>query len=261
MKVRPIQDDVGRWVEVPQVPQRIVSLCPSQTETLYALGLRGRIVGRTRYCIHPKGLVEKVAVVGGTKKVEFTVLKALDPDLIIAQEEENTQEIVEKASVVAPVYVTRVRTVSQAIENVYKLGDLTDRREAGAFLAQEITHAWAALPQFPPNTSVLYFIWRKPYMVAGGDTYIGDVLRRLGTTNVAASIEGRYPQLSEAQIAQLAPALIFLSDEPFPFREKHKEEVGRLVPSAQIFLVRGEFFSWYGARMLLAPAYFQEVVS
>lgn len=162
MKVRQIQDDLGRLLEVPWVPQRIVSLCPSQTETLYALGLQGRIVGRTRYCIHPKGLVEKVSIVGGTKKVDFDKLRALAPDLIIAQEEENTPEMVESASTIAPVYVTRVRTVSQAIENVYKLGDLTDRREVGTFLAQRITRAWTDLPKLPRDLSVLYLIWRKP---------------------------------------------------------------------------------------------------
>lgn len=98
-------------------------------------------------------------------------------------------------------------------------------------------------------------------MVAGGDTYIGDVLRHLGAVNVAAQMEGRYPTLSGSQISALAPKLILLPDEPFPFQEKHKEELSRYTPRAKIFLVQGEYFSWYGVRMLLAPKYFQEVVS
>lgn len=258
-RTRSVTDSLGRSLEIPTEPQRIISLCPSQTETLFALGLAERIVGRTRYCIHPKGLVEKVPVIGGTKKIDSGAVEALQPDLIIAQMEENTKEDVEKLTAIAPVYVTRVESFAEALESIRRLGDITGKAEQAAQIVQEIEAAFAELvPQAAVlPLRVLYLIWRKPYMAAGNQTYIHSLLERLGWENVAVTLPGRYPALQEPE--QLDPQLVLLSDEPFPFSEKHFPEIQRLWPQAEVRLVRGDYFSWYGIRMKEAAAYLKNL--
>lgn len=250
---RSVIDSVGRTVEIPQDPQRIISICPSQTETLFALGLEGRIVGRTRYCIHPAEKVPSVPVVGGTKKVDKTTVASLKPDLIIAEKEENTKEDVEALSAIAPVYVTNIESYEGALNSIVELGEVTGRREQAEKLVREIQEAFAAVPVANPPRKVLYLIWRKPYMAAGSPTYIGSLLEKLGWYNLARHLQGRYPVIEDASI--LEPDLILLSDEPYPFKEKHIPEIQSLWPRAEVQLVRGDYFSWYGVRMKEAAFY------
>ncbi len=259
-RTRSVTDSLGRLVEIPTEPERIISLCPSQTETLFALGLAERIVGRTRYCIQPKGLVEKVPVVGGTKKVDIAAVQALQPDLIIAQMEENTKEDVERLTAIAPVYVTRVESFAEALESIQRLGDITGKAAQASQIIQEIEAAFAELVSQASALPlrVLYLIWRKPYMAAGDRTYIHSLLERLGWENVAATLPGRYPALQEPE--RLDPQLVLLSDEPFPFSEKHIPEIQRLWPRAEVRIVRGDYFSWYGSRMKEAAAYLHTLV-
>ncbi len=254
---RLLTDSLGRTLEVPLEPKRIVSLCPSQTETLFALGLEGRIVGRTRYCIHPAPAVEKVPIVGGTKKVDTPLISALEPDLIIAQKEENTPEIVEELSAIAPVYVTKVESYEEALESIRRLGEVTGRLAQAQDLVHKIEAAFAPLCPAGPPLPVLYLIWRKPYMAAGKGTFIHSLLTRLGWENVAAILPGRYPTLEAPE--RLSPACVLLSTEPYPFSEKHFPEVQRLWPQAQLVVVRGDYFSWYGVRMQEAAPYLQRL--
>lgn len=250
--MRRVTDSVGRTVEIPLHPQRIVSLCPSQTETLFALGLRGRIVGRTRYCIHPTDAVKEVSVVGGTKKVDISQVQALSPDLIIAEKEENTREDVEALSSIAPVYVTNVESYADALESILELGEITGTSAAAEQLVRDIKKAFASLRPSSP-LRVLYLIWRNPYMAAGARTYIGSLLEILGWINAAAVLPGRYPMIEAPSL--LDPEVILLADEPYPFKEKHIPEIQRLWPQARVFLVKGDYFSWYGARMKEAAPY------
>lgn len=252
-----LTDSLGRTLEVPLEPKRIVSLCPSQTETLFALGLESHLVGRTRYCIHPAPAVEKVPIVGGTKKVETALIAALEPDLIIAQKEENTPAIVEELSTIAPVYVTQVESYEEALESIRRLGEVTARLPQAQELVQKIEAAFAVLRPASPPIPVLYLIWRKPYMAAGKGTFIHSLLTRLGWDNVAASLPGRYPTLDEPE--RLAPACVLLSTEPYPFSEKHFPEVQRYWPQAHPVVVRGDYFSWYGVRMQEAAPYLQRL--
>lgn len=258
-RIRSVTDSLGRTLEIPTEPQRIVSLCPSQTETLFTLGLGERIVGRTRYCIHPKGLIEKVAVVGGTKKVDKATVAALQPDLIIAQVEENTKDDVENLSSIAPVYVTRVESFAEALESIHRLGDITGKAAEAAQLVAEIEAAFALIKPEPTENPlrVLYLIWRKPYMAAGKQTFIHSLLERLGWHNEAAQLPGRYPTLEDP--SQLRPDVVLLSDEPFPFSEKHIPEIQLLWPHAEVRIVRGDYFSWYGSRMKEATKYLQSL--
>ncbi|MEN3039945.1 MAG: helical backbone metal receptor [Bacteroidia bacterium] len=256
--MRSVIDSVGRAVQIPSEPKRIVSLCPSQTETLFALGLSRRIVGRTRYCIHPAEEVKHVAVVGGTKKVDISTVASLYPDLIIAEKEENTQEDVEALSAIAPVYVTNVESYEGALESILLLGEITNTRQRAEEIVDEIRTAFVGVPRVKRPLRVLYLIWRKPYMAAGQPTYIGSLLEKLGWMNEAAKLPSRYPVIESPEV--LSPELILLSDEPYPFKEKHIPEIQQLWPDAEILLVRGDYFSWYGVRMREAANYLRLLV-
>ena len=250
---------LGRDVIVPTQPQRIVSLCPSITETLFAIGLEDQLVGLTRYCLHPEGKVASKAKVGGTKKLNFDVIEALQPDLIIAEKEENRREDVELLAKRWPVYVTEIRDIPAAHTMVLRLGEVCGRRDQAKKLSDDIENAWQKLRRLGKPLRVAYLIWRKPWMAAGSDTYIDAVLQRLGLDNVFAG-RGRYPEFTNADLIREKPDLLLLSSEPFPFAEKHIRELEMVLPHSDIRLVDGEAFSWYGSHMLPAARYLDKLL-
>lgn len=250
----PAADALGRPVGLEAPPRRIVSLVPSQTELLAALGLDAEVVGLTRFCVHPEGWKARKPIVGGTKTVNADRVRALEPDLILANKEENVREQVEGLEAVAPVYVTDVADVGAAVAMVRDVGRLVDRLEAADALADEIEAAFASLgAEAWAPLRALYLIWRDPWMTVGDDTIVADVMRRGGLVNAVAG-RARYPGLEADEIAALDPDVVLLSSEPYPFAEKHLAEVRALAPSAEVVLVDGEPFSWYGPRLLEAPA-------
>ncbi len=252
-------DDLGRPVRHPFPPRRLVSLCPSQTETLFALGLGERIVGRTRYCIHPGEQVSAVTEVGGTKQLQFDVIRALKPDLIIAEKEENRREDVAALEQEFPLFVTDVRDFKRALRMIRSIGRLCDRTGEAETLALRIENRWQQLKPLPMPRSVAYLIWRKPWMVAGCDTHIDDVLKRCGLVNVFAMHAGRYPETTLEEIGQLVPEVVMLSSEPYPFTDTHVQEFAKRLPKSKVLRVDGETFSWYGARMLSAADTLQAI--
>jgi ABC-type Fe3+-hydroxamate transport system substrate-binding protein len=255
-----LQDHLQRSVTIPQQPKRIVSLCPSITETLFDLGLQGRIVGTTRFCIHPVEKVAKTTRVGGTKSLDYERLHSLNPDLVIAEKEENTAEMVALLTQRYPVYVMDVVSVPGAIKMINDLGLIFGVEEQAGKLSAQIAQGFQSLRPLPVPRKVLYLIWRKPYKTVGLGTYIHDVLSRCNLENVGGRLAGRYPEVSLDAFGELNPQLILLASEPFPFRDKHCHEVQRLASSADIRLVDGEMFSWYGSRMLTAIAYLQKLL-
>lgn len=240
-------DHLGRPVTLSAHPQRIISLCPSLTETLFAIGVGDRMVGRTRHCIHPKDAVKRLQNVGGTKQVREDVIAALSPDLILCEKEENTKEMVDALSVHYPVYVVDVHTVDDALKMVSDLGVVTDAVAAAHRLIQEIRDASAALQVVRVHT-MAYLIWKDPYMAAGGDTYLDDLLTRSGFVNVFAKETSRYPEVSIEQLQAVAPNVVFLSSEPYPFKEEHRAHLQSLLPQSHVALIDGEI-CWSGARM------------
>ena len=256
-----LTDACGRVVAVPERPQRVVCLCPSLTETLLELGLDERLVGRTRYCIHPAPQIDAVAVVGGTKKIDFDAMTACAPDLVIAEKEENRREDVEALAQRWPVYVCDIQNLEQALDAIGGLGRLTGQDMTADQLVQRIEQAWQGIAKLRQPLRVLYLIWRKPWMVVGADTYIDAVLDRLGLDNPARELEGRYPALHEDMLRSLDIDLCLLSSEPYPFTHEHVAEVQALLPAAAVACVDGEMFSWYGARMQPAAAYLCECVA
>ncbi|MGD8452337.1 MAG: helical backbone metal receptor [Phycisphaerae bacterium] len=253
-------DHLGRRVVVPQPPRRIVSLCPSLTETLFALGLAGRVVGRTEFCIHPAEQVRDVPTVGGPKTVDVAGVLALEPDLVIAAKEENRPEHVAALADVRPVYVVDVDDIEQSLRAIRDLGTLTGCVPAAESLIEAIRARFASLPRLS-GPRVAYLIWRDPLMTVGRDTYIHSLLERCGLDNVAAALPGRYPAVTLAQLQARRPGHVWLSSEPFPFAQEHADELARHLPESSVRLVDGEMFGWYGSRMLAASDYLRRLLT
>ena len=242
--------------EPPPAPRRIVSLVPSQTELLADLGLDAEVVGLTRFCVRPPDWKAWKRIVGGTKTVDVARVLALDPDLVVANREENVREQVEALAEAVPVVVTDVADVPGALAMIRDLGARVGRRPQAEALADEIGAGFARLDSDVEGAEplrALYLIWRDPWMTVGGDTFVSDVMARAGLANVAADRD-RYPALSDAELAALAPEVVLLSSEPYPFAERHLAEVRALVPGARVVLADGEAFSWYGSRLRHTPA-------
>ncbi len=234
-------------------PQTIVSLVPSITELLFDLGLGDRVVGRTRFCIHPENKVEDVEIIGGTKNPRVKKIVSLEPDLIIANKEENRKKHIEELEKHTDVHLTNITNLNEALFGIHLIGELCGAEEEAAELLENIQAEMERVPE-EPQLSVAYMIWRKPWMTVGGDTYINSVLGHWNLKNVFQE-DTRYPEISLNAIARKNPDLIFLSSEPYPFKEKHINEVKNASPRSNVVLVNGEWFSWYGSRML--PAFRQ----
>ncbi|MCO6485791.1 MAG: ABC transporter substrate-binding protein [Saprospiraceae bacterium] len=256
----PVRTDMaGRRINLPEEPQRIVSLVPSQTELLFDLGLEVRVLGVTKFCIHPARARRQTRIVGGTKKFNLPTIYDLRPDLIIGNKEENDKDLIEALNPVAPVWLSDVRSWKDALEMIARIGDITGRTVAANDLAARIRKAFSPWPpRDRPTPSVLYLIWKDPWMAAAADTFIDVMLEKAGFLNAIGHLH-RYPVLSEEMIKSVQPELIFLSTEPYPFGRKHFEELHHLAPGSRICLVDGEMFSWYGSRLLHAPPYFERL--
>jgi ABC-type Fe3+-hydroxamate transport system substrate-binding protein len=254
-----ITDMLGRVLTVPEQPLRIVSLVPSQTELLADLGLDAEVVGITKFCVHPERWFRTKPRIGGTKDVRPERVAVLKPDLILANKEENIQAQVDVLSGMAPVWVSDIHTLDDALEMIRQIGELVNRAEAAQTITQGIQTGFATLHTSRVPERVAYAIWRAPWMWAGGDTFIQDLLQRCGWENVFADT-ARYPERSLEALAQLQPDRVLLSSEPYPFREQHLAEIRAVLPQARIQLVDGELFSWYGSRLQQSPAYFRHLL-
>jgi ABC-type Fe3+-hydroxamate transport system substrate-binding protein len=250
---------MGHRITLPRSPQRIVSLVPSQTELLFDLGLADRVVGLTKFCVHPKPQVKGKTIVGGTKNFLFDVIDALQPDLIIGNKEENYQEGIAQLQQKYPVWMSDIYTLEDALQMIQQAGQLTGTEAKAAELVQHISHGFENLKPIQPPISTTYFIWRKPYMAVGSHNIIDHILQRCGFKNAFADL-ARYPEITAAQLQQAEPEIILLSSEPYPFKEKHIAEFRELCPNALVKVVDGEMFSWYGSRLLQAPAYLKGVL-
>lgn len=250
---------MGREVLLQAPPQRIVSVVPSQTELLYDLGLEEEVIGITKFCIHPRQWFRSKERVGGTKNLNLEKIAVLRPDLILANKEENEKAQIEALQQIAPVWLSDIASLPQALQMIQAVGDLCDRSRKATEIAAAVQQNFEQLTLQSWPRRVAYAIWRNPWMWAGGGTFIDDLLHRMGWQNVLAE-QTRYPEASLPQIHQLKPELILLSSEPYPFAEKHLSEVVAACPGARMLLVDGEMFSWYGSRLLQAPHYFEQLM-
>ncbi|QTN38867.1 ABC transporter substrate-binding protein [Cryomorphaceae bacterium] len=257
--MRPFIDQLGRTVAVPEAPKRIISLVPSQTELLADLGLDDEVVGLTRFCVHPDQWRFKKTRVGGTKDFKLDRIRDLRPDLIIANKEENELEGIEALASEFPVWISDVQNLSDALSMIESVGHLVNRPEKAAELIERIEGPFQALRAAQRDSvPVAYLIWKNPYMSVGGDTFIHAMLEEGGFANVFGE-ESRYPEVDLTDQRWQNAERIFLSSEPYPFKEEHMEELRRIAPQAHIELVDGELFSWYGSRLVKTPSYLREL--
>lgn len=231
-------------------PNSIVSLVPSLTELLFDLDVGEKVAGRTRFCIHPEERVKQVPIVGGTKNPRLDKIRELKPDLIIANKEENRQEHIEELKRDYKVYVSEISTINEALFTIHDIGWKCGVEEKAKTLIHKIQKRMEGVPDERPMTAA-YMIWRDPWMSVGSDTYIHSVMDHWKLKNIFAN-KIRYPQTTLEVLSYKKPDVILLSSEPFPFKEKHIKEVRDVCKGSSIILVNGEWFSWYGSRMVQA---------
>jgi ABC-type Fe3+-hydroxamate transport system substrate-binding protein len=248
------QDQTGHTIHLSAFPQRVISLVPSQTELLFDLGLGEKLIGITKFCIHPDHWFRNKTRIGGTKDLNLDLIRALKPDLIIANKEENEKDQVEMLRESFPVWVSDVKDLGSAIEMIHSVAEITGTIKKGDAIADKIIKGFDGLGPYTNKKTVAYLIWRDPCMTVGGDSFINDVLNRSGFNNYFRKLD-RYPVIDIGSLKDPAIDIILLSSEPFPFGEKHIRELTESGIKARIAVVDGELFSWYGSRLQKAPAY------
>lgn len=245
-------DHLNRSIFLPKPPERIISLVPSQTELLVDLGLEEKIVGVTKFCVHPSHLKKSKTIVGGTKNYRFDVINSLKPDLIIGNKEENDQAGIEKLAGKYPVWMSDIFDLKDSLQMIFDLGEITGTKQKAQEIIARIEKSF--VQPVVKKGSCVYLIWENPKMAAGKNTFIDSMLSVAGFENLVEKF--RYPEITEETLINLSPEYLLLSSEPFPFVEKHFKAFQELLPNSKIKLVDGELFSWYGSRLLYAADYF-----
>jgi ABC-type Fe3+-hydroxamate transport system substrate-binding protein len=253
-------DQLDRKIELDHIPKRIISLVPSQTELLCSLGLEEEVIGITKFCLHPQHWFRHKMKIGGTKQLDIDKIKNLQPDLIIANKEENLREQVEELAIHFPVWISDVSNLEDALSMISSIGHILDKEKKSQDLVSAIQKNFLSFTPPVPNPKIktCYLIWREPYMTVGGDTFINDMLRLAGFQNMFEN-KTRYPEVTINELSLTGCQLLLLSSEPYPFKKKHIVELQTKLPNTKIILPDGELFSWYGSRLLHAPAYFQKL--
>ena len=251
-------DQMNRNVQIEFPPKRIVSLVPSQTELLHYLGLEEEVVGITKFCVHPENWFKEKTKIGGTKNLNFERIASLDPDLIIANKEENEQQQIELLSTKYPVWLSDIKNIQEALDAISLIGRLTGKEDKAEELIQKIKlkkeELSLSIKNIQPKKAA-YFIWNNPLMSINHQTFIHDMMEACGLQNVFSQHTKRYPEISLSVLKELQPEVILLSSEPYPFREKHINYFRENLPNSSVILVDGEMFSWYGSRMIYAFDY------
>lgn len=248
-----MHDVLGRRFDFAAKPRRVVSLVPSLTETLFALGAGGDVVGITEYCIFPPDLA--LPRVGGTKNPHVEAIRALAPDLVHMNLEENLRRHAEQLESFTRVFVTEPRTIADVATLFEQLGEIHDRREDAARLTRELDETRFALPKRAFTFACP--IWKNPWMWCGGDTYVSALVESAGGSNVLGSHK-RYPQIALEEVLALRPDVVFLPDEPYLFTDADAEEIrGPRV----IGPFPGHLFTWHGVRTIDGLRFLREVLA
>jgi ABC-type Fe3+-hydroxamate transport system substrate-binding protein len=252
-------DQIGHRLELPSEVRTIVSTVPSQTEWLFDLGLGERVVGVTKFCIHPLEACRSKMQIGGTKQLKLDVIRQLKPDLIIANKEENTASDIEALQQQHAVWTSDIVRLQDSYEMMTQLGSVLQCKERAETMVSDIQEGFRSLPWRKP-VRALYLIWNDPWMTVGSSTFIHHMMEAAGFSNAADQLsDPRYPIVSAQDVMDLQPEVILLSSEPFPFDERHRKQFEAQFPDIRTQLVDGEIFSWYGSRMKRAPSYFKQI--
>lgn len=249
-------DQLHQTIQMEDFPKRIISLVPSQTELLFDLGLDEEIAGITRYCILPQSKTTNRPKVGGTKRFNFKLIDELEPDLIIANKEENYPEGIFKLREKYPVWISDVKDLETALDMIDNIGKLVDKTSAASSLIREIDDGFKKL-KIQHKRNVVYLIWRNPFMTIGGDTFIHEMLKHAGFNNIFEK-EKRYPEINDDAIK--SADVILFSSEPYPFKEDDVIRYREQFSNTNVYLVNGAMFSWYGSRLKHMPEYFMQLL-
>jgi len=253
-------DQTGRNTEIVERPSRIVSLVPSQTELICDLGKEDALVGITSFCVHPDHIFRSCERVGGTKNFKTGKIADLKPDLIVANKEENPKGRILELSERFPVWVSDVTDLASAKDMIEKLGIILGTAEKASDWVKQLSadhKKRAALFNNKAKPTALYLIWKDPYMAAGTDTFISEMMAETGLENALQSRGEaglRYPRITKEEIEALNPDYILLSSEPYPFKQEHADALKDFCRKAAL-LIDGEAFSWYGSRPVKCGPY------
>ena len=254
------KDQLNRTLTFSSYPKRIISLVPSQTELLFHLGLDKEVIGITKFCIYPTDWKIKKTIVGGTKNFKIDLIKEINPDLIIANKEENDEDSLKKLMSIFPVWISDVKRLEDAFQMISSVGRLTNSESTSFTWAEKIKRQFKILSLQPKQPRrVAYLIWNNPLMSINQDTFIHSLLELNQWDNCFKDKINRYPEVTEEELVTHNPEIIFLSSEPFPFKDKHIDRFKQLLPESRVVLVNGEYFSWYGSRLIDSPAYFSSL--
>lgn len=238
---------------------RIVSLCPSTTLTMFDFGLAEALVGRTIFCIKPEKKVDAIAKIGGTKNPNFDKIKKLNPTHILFNMEENDASHLAELEHMCSVIVTTPTDIESTISMLHAFGTAFSRKAEASLWEQRIRAELLAIPKVNGTFRYLYVIWRNPVMVAGSNTYIDYLFGLFGGVNVAQEIsDKRYATLTETDLHKARADRIYLSSEPFPFKEKHIAEFEPFCNDIQ--LINGEAASWHGTYTVIGLQYLKRVL-
>lgn len=249
-------DQLGNDISLEKNPERIISLVPSQSEFLWDIGLKNEIIGITKFCIHPGEMFSKVERIGGTKTLNIEKIRSLKPDLIIGNKEENEKEQIEILQKEFNVWMSDIYSLNDSLKMMDEIGKMTGREKESKKVIEKIRSGFKD-SKAPTFGKAIYLIWKDPFIAAGKNTFIDEMLSYCGFEN--AIKETRYPQITAEKISLIRPEYILLSSEPYPFAEKHIQELKRFCTDSKIILADGEFFSWYGSRLQYAPDYFKKL--
>ena len=255
-------DQLNRKLQITEIPKRIVSLVPSQTELLVDLGLENSIVGVTKFCVHPDHLRKDKVIVGGTKQINPNKIKELKPDVILCNKEENTKGIIESLKDIAPIHISDIYNIDDCYEliSMYsQLFNVQDRASNIIFNIKKEREQFQNSIKGSYKAKIAYFIWKNPWMVVGSKTFIDYMIKEAGFTNVFQD-DTRYPEINLDNPKLYEADFIFLSSEPYPFEENHIEDLTSKFPKPIIKIVDGESFSWYGSRLQKSYNYFSEEI-
>ncbi|MEP7344315.1 MAG: helical backbone metal receptor [Gemmatimonadaceae bacterium] len=247
---------------------RLISLCPSLTELLFDLGVGEAVVGRTKFCIHPEGMVERVERMGGTKNPKIDRIVERAPDIVFMNEEENRREDADALRARGiRVHASLPRTPEETAAMVRSIAAAVERNEAGDRIARQIeagaARVRAASAEAGRRVTYAYLIWRDPWMTINDDTFVAEMLKLPGGANVFGTAAERYPSLTALELANARPDVVLLSTEPFPFAERHIDELAAAtgLEREKFRIVDGELLSWHGSRTPLGIAYAEEVLA
>ncbi|MCT4630430.1 ABC transporter substrate-binding protein [Winogradskyella sp.] len=251
-------DQLNRKLQLKVTPKRIVSLVPSQTELLIDLGLESTVVGVTKFCVHPKQIRKDKTIVGGTKDIQLQKIKDLQPDIILCNKEENTKDIIKELEPVAPIHISDINNLKDCYQLINMYGKLFNVMSKASEIIDNIQKEREQFQhkiKAKEKRKVAYFIWKNPWMVAASNTFIDFMLKEAGFKNVF-EFETRYPEVDLENLKLDETDCIFLSSEPYPFKEKQVLELKSYFPQNTTAIVDGEMFSWYGSRLQKAYKYF-----